>query len=240
MAKKRAAAAEDPQVAANNVATDDVAECYVEYTEYMGAIARTRQKIATMLARYENMGVHTKSVRACYRLANMDDAPDYVREMLRTAAILKIIPAERESDGQMTFLPGLTVAPPSPGSEAKLDLAKAFWAGHDAGRGGTLIEACPHQAGSEAFVKWRDGWEDGRKEWAAKPKNQNVTAAPKVVRARAGRAADKPAETALEKDEADYRGPVTLAGTKVKGSSRILNDEVTAALEEAGVEVVRH
>src|SRR5580698_2554124 len=107
--------------AVSNTNGDDTADCYCEYIEYMGQIARIRQKIATMLARFENMGVHTKSVRACYRLANMEDAPDYVKEMLRTAAILKIIPAAEESDGQMTFLPGLKVAAPSPASAAKLN-----------------------------------------------------------------------------------------------------------------------
>lgn len=192
-----------------NTNTDDVAECYVEYTEFMGQIARVRQKIATMLARYENMGVHTKSVRACYRLANMDDAPDYVKEMLRTAAILKIIPAAEESDGQMTFLPGLKVAPPSPASASKVNRSKVFWDGYDAGLAGHLVETCTFAAGSEDFVTWRDGWEDGHRDWEAKPKNQNVETASSEPKPRGRpRKVDRVDDrTQLEKDESSFRGP---------------------------------
>lgn len=189
----------------NGGGADDVAECYVEYTELMGQIARVRQKIATMLARFENMGVHTKSVRACYRLANMDDAPDYVKQMLRAAAILKIIPAAEESDGQMTFLPGLKVSPPSPEAAAKVNNSKNFWDGHDAGTSGDLMEACKFAPGTEEYVIWEKGWKSGHDEWLAKPKNANTTAAPTVIRKR-GRKADNPPETALERDEAGYRG----------------------------------
>lgn len=192
-----------------NVNPDDVAECYVSYTEHMGVIARERQKIATMLARYEGMGVHTKSVRACYRLANMEDAPDYVKEMLRTAAILKIIPAEEESDGQMTFLPGLRVAPPSPAKQASVNRSKMFWDGYDAGVAGHLIETCTFNPGSEDFVNWRDGWQQGHNDWQAKPKNQNVenASAERKPRGRPRKAADHVDDrTQLEKDESSYRG----------------------------------
>lgn len=185
--------------AAPNTNADDVAECYCEYTEYMGQIARVRQKIGTMLARYSGMGVHTKAVRACYRLANMDDAPDYVKEMLKAAAILNIIPAAEESDGQMTFLPGLKVAPPSEASQSKLNRSKVFWDGYDAGLAGHLIAVCKFDAGSEDFVTWRNGWEDGKRDYDAKPK--------KAKKARVNdRAAEQPPTTALEQDEAEYRG----------------------------------
>lgn len=209
--------AEAPAEVISNTNADDTAEAYVEYTEYMGQIARIRQKIGTMLSRYENMGVHTKSVRACYRLANMDDAPDYVREMLRTAAILKIIPAAEESDGQMTFLPGLKVAPPSPEAAAKVNNSKNFWDGHDAGASGDLMEACKAAPGTEEYVIWEKGWKAGREDWAAKPKNQNTTAAPTEVRKRGRRAAEKEPETALEKDEAAFRGP----GPDIEGADPI-------------------
>lgn len=191
-----------------NTNTDDVAECYVEYVEHMGQIARVRQKIATMLARYENMGVHTKAVRACYRLANMDDAPDYVKEMLRTAAILKIIPAETESDGQMTFLPGLKVAAPSPASMGKVNRSKVFWDGYDDGLAGHSVETCKFNAGSEDFVTWRDGWEDGRRDWEAKPKNKNVETAPSTPKPRGRPRKVTPVDerTQLERDEAAFRG----------------------------------
>lgn len=205
---KRAKTASDDE-ATPNTNTDDTAECYVEYTEYMGQIARIRQKTGTMLARYENMGVHTKSVRACYRLANMDDAPEYVREMLRTAAILKIIPAATESDGQMTFLPGLKVAPPSDESTAKLNRSKVFWEGHDSGTSGDLMEACKFAPGTEDYVTWEKGWRSGREDWAAKPKNKNVETASGERRPR-GRprkvVEQADTRTQLEKDEAAFRG----------------------------------
>jgi hypothetical protein len=186
-----------------NTSADEVAECYVQYTEYMGEIARIRQKIGTMLARYHAIGVHTKAIRACYRLANMDDAPDYVKELLKAAAILKIIPAAEESDGQMTFLPGLKVSPASAESQSKLNRSKVFWDGYDAGLAGHLIEACNHAAGSEDFVTWRDGWEDGKRDFDAKPKKE------KKAKRVNDRAAEKPPETALEQDESSYRAQGT-------------------------------
>lgn len=185
-----------------NVSADEVAECYVEYTEMMGQIARVRQRVGSMLQRYEAMGVHTKAVRACYRLANMDDAPDYVKEMLRAAAILKIIPAETESDGQMTFLPGLKVSPPSAEAQDKLNRSEVFWNGWDAGLGGGLIEACLHEPGSEDFVTWRKGWADGHKDWAAKPKNANLETASTEKRPRGRPRKDA---TQLERDEDAFR-----------------------------------
>ena len=185
-----------------NTAADDVAECYVEYTEMMGQIARIRQKIASMLQRFDGMGVNIKAVKACYRLANMDDAPDYVKEMLKAAAILNIIPAEQESDGQMTFLPGLKVAPPSSLSQSKVNRSKVFWDGYDAGLAGHLIEVCKFDAGSEDFVTWRDGWDDGHRDFDAKPKKERAARQNRVN----NRAATQPPETQLERDEAAYRG----------------------------------
>lgn len=181
-----------------NTSADDIAECYVDYTEQMGQIARVRQKIGAMLQRYEAMGVNTKAVRACYRLANMDDAPEYVKELLKAAAILKIIPAEVESDGQMTFLPGLKVSPPSDAGMEKVNRSKVFWDGYETGLNGHMIETCTFNAGSEDFVTWRDGWTDGHRDYEAKPKKEK----------KAGRAATKPPETALEQDEASYRGTI--------------------------------
>lgn len=189
-----------------NHSADDVAECYVEYTEFMGQIARIRQKVGSMLNRYEQMGVHTKAVRACYRLANMDDAPEYVKEMLKAAAILKIIPAALESDGQMTFLPGLKVAPPSPESQAKINRSEVFWDGWEAGLAGHLAEVCKFDPGTEDYVTWGKGWKDGHEEWAAKPKNANVEVAPTEKRGRGRpRKVTPPDATQLEKDEVAFR-----------------------------------
>ena len=197
---KKNGQAED--AAPNTGAADDLAECYVEYTELMGRIARERQKIAAMLQRYNGMGVNVKAIKACYRLANMDDAPDYVKEMLKAAAVLKIIPAAEESDGQMTFLPGLKVAPPSAATASKVNRSKVFWDGYDAGLAGHLIEVSKFDAGTEDFVTWRDGWEDGHRDFEAKPKKEKKVKAQRVN----DRAATQPPETQLEKDEAGYRG----------------------------------
>lgn len=197
-----------------NTGADDIAECYVEYTEMMGQIARVRQRIASMLQRFDGMGVNIKAVKACYRLANMDDAPDYVKEMLKAAAVLKIIPAEQESDGQMTFLPGLKVSPPSAVSQSKVNRSKVFWDGYDAGLAGHLVEVCKFQAGSEDFVTWRDGWEDGRRDYEARPKKGKAAEPQQRIN---NRAATQPPATALERDEASYRG---------------LDDDVAQALEE--------
>lgn len=192
-----------------NVSVDDIAEYYVEYTEMMGQIARIRQRISSTDARYKGMGVPTKAVKACYRLANMEDAPDYMKDVLRSAAILKIIPAAEESDGQMTFLPGLKVAPPSAESAAKVNRSQVFWAGHDAGVSGDLMDACKFEPGTEDYVTWERGWKDGNEDWKAKPKNQNVETASAEARPRGRpRKGDRVDDrTQLEKDEASFRPP---------------------------------
>jgi uncharacterized protein (UPF0335 family) len=196
--------------ATSNTASDDIAECYVEYVEMMGSIARVRQRISATLQRYQGMGVNTKAVRACYRLANMDDAPDYVREMLKAAAILKIIPAEVEDDGQMTFLPGLKVAAPSAKAEANRERSSVFWSAWDAGKSGSPAENNPHEPGSEDHVTWAKGWKDGHADYAARPKNANVEQAPSTPRPRGRpRRVDRIDDrTQLERDEAAFRGAV--------------------------------
>ena len=93
-----------------------------------------------------------------------------------------------------------------PASAAKVNRSQVFWDGHDAGLAGHLIEVCKFAPGSEDFVTWRDGWEGGHADWAAKPKNQNGTKAPTEIRKRGRRAADNPPATALERDEAAFRG----------------------------------
>lgn len=218
--KKAANGHADDETTTNTGAADDLAECYVEYVEMMGQISRVRQKIAAMLQRYDGMGVNVKAIKACYRLANMDDAPDYVKELLKSAAILKIIPAEEESDGQMTFLPGLKVAPPSQAKQDKVNRSKVFWDGYDAGLAGHLIEVCTFQAGSEDFMTWRDGWDDGHRDFEAKPKKERKpTSREKRVN---DRAATQPPETQLERDEASYRG---------------LDADVSKALADVGAEM---
>lgn len=84
--------------------------------------------------------------------------------------------------------------------------------GYHAGKNGHVRDTNPfHQSeASELYTAFNNGWLKGQAS-IAKSMKPNVIKAPTEVRKRAGRAADKAPETALERDEAAFRGNGTDA-----------------------------
>lgn len=203
--KNGAADDDQPDAPKANTSADDAAQLFIEIQEINSAVARLGQKKATTFARFENMGVDVDAVKDCLKLAKDEDAPERVKRMVDMARILKIIPVEVDANGQSSAL--IIVRPDAPKlsteKDEALSLHKAFWLGHDAGFDGGERGANPHEAGSALHVDWDKGWKDGAEDLALK--KPNVEKAPDEVRERTGRAATKPPETALEKDEAQYR-----------------------------------
>ena len=147
-----------------NLNPDDVAECYADYADDMGQMARIKQRIATRFARFQAIGGDPKDIKFAYKLDNMDDAPAFLRGVLKTARILRIIPTETEESGQVSFMPAF--APPSAEADAKVAMSRVRNDGYNSGRHGSKVEACPYNAGTEEFVAWRDAWEDGASDLA--------------------------------------------------------------------------
>lgn len=143
-----------------NLSPDDVSECYSDYSDDMGQMARIKQRIATRFARFQGMGGEPKEIKAAYKLENMDNPADHIRGVIKTAQILRILPTEVQADGQISFIPALAQAP-SAEAEAKVALARVRSDGYNSGRAGQPIDSCTFNAGTEEFVVWRDYWEDG-------------------------------------------------------------------------------
>lgn len=196
---------EDKQDAANH-SPEDAADCFLGAKELKRQIAQMSQRLATHYARFENLGVDIESVQDCLKLEKKPDIPGKLKRIMTMAAILDLIPTEVEANGQLSVIPGLSVKGVAPATKAKINRAKVFWDGWDSGKSGDLIDACKFTPGSEDFVTWRSGWDDGHKEWAAKPKNANTTTASAEKRP-PGRPRKQPeAEpTPLENDEEAYR-----------------------------------
>ena len=166
-----------------NLNPDDVAECYADYSDDMGQMARIKQRIATRFARFQGIGGDPKEIKFAYKLDNMDDASGYLRGVMKTAAILRIIPTETEESGQVSFLPAFS--PPSPEADAKVAMGRARADGYNVGRAGYPVDNCPFNAGSEEFVAWRDRWEDGAADLAMKKATKpKAEAAPTEKRGR--------------------------------------------------------
>ncbi len=193
------------EAAQSNVNPDDIADCFTEYTEGRARIAREQQKLATMLGNYEKKGVDRKAIKNAYAAAGKDKA-EAAAQHRRNSDYLQILQIiEVEPNGQANFDAGLvqaTIIPkPSPEASERLFLARAFNDGYNSGLAGGKIDGCSFQVGSEAFVRWRDGWTDGHADRLARnPDADKVTQAAPRKKGKRGAPA---AEAAPERETAD-------------------------------------
>lgn len=165
MAKRAKEAEAEPK----NVDPNEVAACYAEYTSLMSDSARLGQKMATMLGRYEKMGVDKKSIKHAYKMASQD--PDEARSQHeRNTEYLQMLGIVTwDKDGQAGFAETLApVAMPSPKLSERVRVARAHSDGFNSGLAGGSIDNCQFSPGSEEFVSWRDGWSDGHSDRLAR------------------------------------------------------------------------
>lgn len=159
-----------------------IAETFADYSDFRGEIARIGQKIQRLQTRSEAQGVDFKAIKHAYAESQKD--PNVVAAQEKKNAeylrILDIIDVDRET-GQGTMMPGLKVAKPTGAAADKFKTSVARADGYNAGLSGSKIDACPTArwpVGSEGYVAWRDGWEEGHADRVAKkPENANVTKA---------------------------------------------------------------
>lgn len=172
--------------AVTNVNPDDIAACYTDYASMRGDIARIGQRIAVSFARFEKLGVQSKGIKRAYALAQKD--PDVVAAQVRMEteylAILEII--DFSETGQGSFAAGLkaVVAKPSPVAAERLNLARAHADGYNTGLAGGDKGACRVPPGTEAHVKWLEGWHDGHADRVARKPDAEKTKPASTSRAR--------------------------------------------------------
>lgn len=218
---------DDAPPAKQNASPENDAECFTVARELKRQSAQISQKLAAHYARFENLGVDTASIKDCLKLEKERDPPGRLQRLTRMAAILNMIPTETEKDGQINILPGLTVPGLNAAHKEKLAKANAYNDGYNTGLAGGEDTNNRFPVGSELRVLWSQGCIDGQGQRA-------INRANKPEKKTAGRAATKEPETALEKDEAEYRFP---AGTTLSGDIDRLVPGARARLERAGVEV---
>ena len=149
-----------------NASAADKATCFAEYSEKMSEIARIKQAISVTLGRFEKMGVDPKAIKFAYRMSSKDDATGQHRTNTEYLALLGII--EVDDAGQASFAKALNVERPTGEAATKLTTARAYNDGYNSGRHGGKNDACRFKTGTEEFVSWRNGWEDGAADRLAK------------------------------------------------------------------------
>lgn len=142
-----------------NANPDDVTHCFVEYSGLQGEMARVKQRIATMIKRYENMGVDGQAVKYAYSQSHKENPEHEHRKRTEYMVLLGLI--SQDEDGQTNFSAALDVSKSSPEVANKLALARAHSDGYNSGRFGGKQDANPFKPGEETFVQWINGWHDG-------------------------------------------------------------------------------
>lgn len=141
---------------------------------------RANAKRSAAIRKFEAQGIDWGAVKLAHQLKKMEPTEREARLTANTRA-MRAAGISWDSSGQASFEmgdpPSSAAGPPSHGSE-KLARARAFADGYNSGRHGATLESNPfaHMPGSEEYVRWRDGWEDGQADRILlKPEKANET-----------------------------------------------------------------
>lgn len=163
-----------PKPKGNGPSPAEKKEALAEYTLLKTEAARISQQIAAMLTRFEALGGDRKMLKLMHTLSMVEksEARAYIQNAQTYAIDLDII--EVEPDGQVNFNglfgggardPNLPLPKTSEDMDAgaRLKAAQAYSDGYKSGTSGGKLGDNPHahDPGSEAFVQWRSGLEDG-------------------------------------------------------------------------------
>lgn len=188
----------DDEAPKKNVAPDAIASCMAEYEDFMGKRARIDAQIGAMFNRFEKEeGVKRAAIKKAYRRRNMDESEvrAELEDELHYSRVLGQI--EWDKGGQGSFVQAMGAAPaPKLSSDAQGQLAKAraHADGYNSGKRGAKVSDVPGQykPGSETYVAWRDGWQDGSADREAKQPGAAKVVKASTTRKRGG---DKPDAT---------------------------------------------
>lgn len=161
MAKRASADA-----APSNIDPENIKLCQIEYEQLMGQQQRIAQKIKTMFAKFEDRGVDKKLVKANYARRNMTS--DEIRqEAAQMWQYLQTVGLIKWDNGQGDFGAALATAQPKfdIAPDKRLLVVRAHTDGYNSGLlGGDLAGRERFPLGSEEYVSYSDGWEDGHAE----------------------------------------------------------------------------
>lgn len=153
--------AKKPKAAKPNANPDDIARCFVDYSSLRGDVARMTQKITATLGRYEKQGVDVKAIKHAYSESQKDPLEVAATERRNAEYVRLLGIISTEDDGQGSFGDGLAENMPSESVQIGIMRAKAQAEGYAVGLNGGKVESCRLTPGSEAYVTWREGFEDG-------------------------------------------------------------------------------
>jgi hypothetical protein len=165
-----------PQQAANNGPTNDqIAEALADYTTMETQAARVRQGIKTMLDNFEKLGGDKAELKALHKSMKLDprEAQAKLERRLRYHAGQGIVVSWTDT-GQGTVIDqlGPEMQAPAKNTKGQRDLAaaRAHSDGYNSGLRGSVPSDNPFSAnpGSEEYVQWHDGRDDGQRDREAK------------------------------------------------------------------------
>lgn len=150
----------------NGPTPDQQAETLAELIRLDTESAELGQAKATVLNRFEKWGGNKKQIKATKALLMLDarEAQVNVETLLHYAANAGI-EVRWQADGQSTLVDSLEPAKPKKTTSGTRDLAaaKAHSDGFNSGKAGSVPHDNPFTPGSEEYVSWHDGRDDGQR-----------------------------------------------------------------------------
>lgn len=170
--RKQAAAAAEPKKG-NRPQPHETADRLARLTRLKTESRRIAGEISVLSQECKKAGgpAYWKALTKTHDLKKLDAA-------LARAEIEALIEVAAQNDIRITWMGNQAAftdfmeqaTPPAKNLEGTRDLAaaRAEGDGFNSGKAGGLLKDCPHDPGTEEFVMWRDGWEEGQKLWAKK------------------------------------------------------------------------
>lgn len=156
----------------NGPTPEQEAETLAELIRLDTESARIAQAKSTVLNRFEKQGGDKKVIKAVKALLMQDkrEAQAYLEKLFRTARNADIKVSWDEDTGQATLTD--VMEPPTKNTQGTRDLAaaRAHADGFNSGLNGAPPHANPfsHKPGSEEYVSWLDGRDEGQRTREAK------------------------------------------------------------------------
>lgn len=147
------------------ISPEQIADDLAELTRLKTESRRVAGKISNVMKNHERAGGDKRALMRLHDDLKLDtaEARSKLKAQVRYAAIHGI--ADWVSNAKQTGLDLGGEVRAATGAPA--DRLSAVWAyndGFNSGRSGETIDSNKHKPGTEAHVKWRDGWADGQGE----------------------------------------------------------------------------
>lgn len=155
----------------NGPTNERIAEVLADYTSLDTAGARIRQQVKTLLDGFEKEGGDKAELKALHKSMKLDprEAQAKLERRLRYHAGQGIVVSWLENgQGTVVGLLGPEAQAPDKNSKAskQLSAARAHADGYNSGKRGAVPADNPFSAspGSEEYVQWHDGRDDGQRD----------------------------------------------------------------------------